>query len=124
MYFVFHFYMSILSVGQTHLAPTQRMRKHVAYVAAGVDNSILHRLMATSELAHLGIGVREYVGDGWWMAVRERAWWWQLRQWAGNDIPLGIPDQAAGVTPSTRGWLNERVLIESLKGTAECIGQQ
>ena len=52
----------------------------------------------------------QYVGDTWWTAVRERAWWWQLRRWVVNDIPPGIPDPAAGVTSSARGWMNQKVL--------------
>ena len=78
VYVVFHLYLSVVYVGQTHLAPVQRLRKHLTDAAAGSDNSTLHRLMATTDSAHWGIGVLQYVGDTWWTAVRERAWWWQL----------------------------------------------
>ena len=92
VYVVFHLYLSILYIGQTHLAPVQRLRKHLTDAAAGVDNSTLLRLMATTDPdpADWGIGVLQYVGDTWCTAVRERAWWWQLRRWAVNDIPPGI----------------------------------
>ena len=110
VYVVFHLYLSVLYVGQTHLARVQRLRKHLTDAAAGADNSTLHRLMATADSADWGIGVLQYVGDTWWAAVRERAWWWQLRRWAVNDIPPGIPDPAAGITSSARGWMNQKVL--------------
>ena len=107
---LFHTYLSVLYIGQTHVAPVQRLRKHLTDAAAGVDNSTLHRLMATTDSADWGIGVLQYVGDTWWTAVRESAWWWQLRRWAVNDIPPGIPDPAVGVTSSARGWMNQKVL--------------
>ena len=110
LYVVFHLYQSVLYVGQTHLAPVQRLRKHLTDAAAGTDNSTLHRLMATTNSADWGIGVLQYVGDTWWTAVRERAWWWQLRRWVVNDIPPGIPDPTAGITSSARGWMNRKLL--------------
>ena len=110
VYVVFHLYLSVLYVGQTHLALVQRLRKHLIDAAAGTDNSTLHRLMATTDSADWGIGVLQYVGDTWSTAVRERAWWWQLRRWAINDIPPGIPDPAAGITSYARGWMNQKVL--------------
>ena len=51
VYVVFHLYLSVLYVGQTHLAPVQRLRKHLTDTANGVDNSTLHRLMATPDSA-------------------------------------------------------------------------
>ena len=82
----------------------------VCVCVCGSDNSTLHRLMATTDSAHWGIGVLQYVKDTWWTAVRERARWWQLRRWAVNDIPPGVPDPTAGVTSSARGWMNQKLL--------------
>ena len=53
VYVVSHLYLSILYIGRTHLAPVQRLRKHFTDAAAGVDNSTLHRLMATTDAADL-----------------------------------------------------------------------
>ena len=77
LYAISHLYPSVLHLGQTHLAPAQQLRKHAV---VGVDNSTLHKMMATSEEAPWGICLLEYEADRWWVAVRDWGWWWQLRR--------------------------------------------
>ena len=54
-----------------------------------VDCSSLHKFMASTRAGDWGIGILQYCEGLWCVAVRERAWWYQLR-WAVNDLPLGI----------------------------------
>ena len=95
IYAVFHLDLGILYIGQTHLAPVQRLRKRMTDSAAGADNASLHAWMQSASQAGWGIAVLEYTSDVWWIGIRERAWWYKLRHWACNDvyIALGIPTQ-------------------------------
>ena len=111
LYVIFHLFPGVLCVGQTHLAPAQLLRKHLTDAAAGCDNSTLHKLMATTEQAHWGICVLEYETDGWWTAIRECQWRWQLRRWAVNDVAPGIPDPGSSEPKNARGWLNRKVSV-------------
>ena len=47
IYAVYHITMGILYVGQTHMAPIQRLRKHMTDAAASVDGSSLHHFTCT-----------------------------------------------------------------------------
>ena len=112
IYAVFHVYMSILYIGQTHLAPAQTYDS-----STGTDTAILHKSMSYNDEADWGICVIRYVRDPWWAAVKERDLWWRFRRWVVNDVAPGIPQ--TGPVPSNRGWLNLKVfrLLKDLRAT-------
>ena len=90
IYAVFHLDLGILYIRQPHLAPVQRLRKHMTDAAAGTDTASLHSWMQIANQAGWGIAVLEYTSDVWWTVVQERDWWYRLRHWACNDVPPGI----------------------------------
>ena len=103
-------FLGVLYEGRTQLAPAQRLRKHLMDAAAGVDNFALHKLMSTTQQACWGICVLRYETDGWWTAVRDREWWWQVRRWVVNDVAPRILDAVSQGRSLARGWLKQKVL--------------
>ena len=95
IYAVYHITLGLLYIGQTHMAPIQRLRKHMTDAAASVDGSSLHMYMQRADTEGWGIVVLEYVQGKWWAGVCERHWWFTLKRWAVNDVPPGIPQEGA-----------------------------
>ena len=74
-----------------------------------MDGSSLHVYMQRVDPEGWGIVILEYVQERWWAGVRERHWWFTLKQWAVIDVPPGIPREGA---ERQNHWLNQRLLKE------------
>ena len=107
IYAIYHLHLGILHVGLTHIAPVQRLRKHMIDALAGVDGASLHRHMLTVDMAGSVIAVLEYVDTLWWAGIRERAGWYDLCRCVVNDVAPGIPQDGK---PRTDRPLNQKVL--------------
>ena len=107
IYAIYHLNLGIMYTGLTHMAPMQRLRKHMTDALAGTDGASLHRIILTVEMAGWGIAVLEHVDTMWWAGIREHAPWFELRKWVVNDVAPRFPQEGK---PRANHWHHQKVL--------------